>query len=200
MIHVLPGMGADHRMYSAPAWQSLADTHFFDWPDHHGETSIEAIASRVIAGAKISDGDVVVGSSLGGIVGCEIARTVSLKALVLIGSAKNKAEISGLLTLLHPLARLAPIEFIQISAGKFPNELTRMFNQSQASFIRSMCAAIFDWSGLDESQIKPLRIHGKHDHIIPLPTQVDLALDGGHLIAMTHADECVRFIKSALTA
>jgi pimeloyl-ACP methyl ester carboxylesterase len=142
---------------------------------------------------------VVVGSSLGGIVGCEIARTVSLKSLVLIGSAKNKAEISGLLTLLHPLARLAPIEFMQISAGKFPSELTRMFNQSQASFIRAMCTAIFDWSGLDESRIKPLRIHGTHDHIIPMPAPVDLSLDGGHLIAMTHADECVRFLKSALS-
>jgi len=200
MIHVLPGMGADHRMYSAPAWRSLADTQFVDWPDHHGETSIAAIASRVIAEAKISDGDIVVGSSLGGIVGCEIARVVSLKTLVLIGSAKSKTEISGLLALLHPLARLAPIEFIQISAGRFPSELTQMFNQSQASFIRAMCAAIFDWSGLDESRIKPLRIHGRHDHVIPLPAQVDLALDGGHLIAMTHADECVQFIKSWLTA
>ena len=199
MIHVLPGMGADHRMYSAPAWQRLADTHFINWPDHHGETSIAAIASRVIAEAKISEGDVVVGSSLGGIVGCEIARTVPLKALVLIGGAKDKAEISGLLTLLHPLARLAPLEFIQISAGKFPSELTRMFNQSQASFIRAMCAAIFDWSGLDESRIKPLRIHGKHDHVIPMPAQVNLALDGGHLIAMTHAEECVRFINASIT-
>ena len=191
-------MGADHRMYSAPAWQSLANTRFIDWPDHHGETSIAAIANRVIAEAKISDGDVVVGSSLGGIVGCEIARTVSLKALVLIGSAKNKVEISGLLTLLHPLAQLAPIEFIQMSVGKFPNELTQMFNQSQASFIRAMCAAIFDWPGLDENRIKPMRIHGTHDHIIPMPPQVDLALNAGHLIAMTHADECVRFLRSVM--
>jgi len=198
MIHVLPGMGADHRMYSAPAWHSFADTNFIDWPDYHGETSIAAIASRVISEARISEGDVVVGSSLGGIVGCEIAHAVSLKALVLIGGAKNKAEISGLLTLLHPLARLAPIEFIQISAGKFPGELTQMFNQSQASFIRAMCAAIFDWSGLDESRIRPLRIHGKQDHVIPTPAQVDLALDGGHLIAMTQADECARFLKSVV--
>jgi pimeloyl-ACP methyl ester carboxylesterase len=195
MFHVLPGMGADHRMYSAPAWQSLADARFLDWPVHHGETSVAAIADRIIAEAGIANGDIVVGSSLGG-----IARTLSLKSLVLIGSAKNKIEISGLLAALHPLARLAPIEFIQISAGKFPSELTQMFNQSQASFIRAMCAAIFDWSGLDESRIKPVRIHGMRDHVIPIPAQVDLALDAGHLIAMTHAEECVRFLQSTLTA
>ena len=194
MIHILPGMGANHRMYSAPAWQNLPDARFIDWPLHRGESSIADIANRIIAETKISDGDIIVGSSLGGIVGCEIARTVSLKALVLIGSAKNKDEVSSLLTLLHPLARLAPIEFVQMSVGKFPSELTQMFNQSQASFIRAMCAAIFDWPGLDESGIKPLRIHGTHDHVIPLPAKIDLVLDGGHLIAISHAEDCVRFI------
>ncbi|MBK9990368.1 MAG: hypothetical protein IPP19_06460 [Verrucomicrobia bacterium] len=198
MIHVLPGMGADHRMYAAPAWQCLASTRFLNWPAHHGETTIKAIADHVITEAGIRHGDIVIGSSLGGIVGCEIAKNLSLKALILIGSAKNKAEISGLLTLLHPLARLAPIEFIQLAAGKHPSELTQMFSHSQASFIRAMCAAIFDWEGLDETRTKPVRIHGTHDHVIPIPTQVDLTLDGGHLIAMTHAEECVRFIKTAI--
>jgi pimeloyl-ACP methyl ester carboxylesterase len=199
MIHILPGMGANHRMYSAPAWRSLPDARFLDWPVHHDETSIAAIATRVIDEAGILDGDIIIGSSLGGIVGCEIARTVSLKALVLIGSAKDKDEVSGLLTLLHPLARLAPIEFVQMSVGKFPSELTQMFNQSQASFIRAMCAAIFDWPGLDESTTKPVRIHGMHDHVIPIPAKVDLALDGGHLIAMTHPLECVQFITTLAT-
>lgn len=196
MIHVLPGMGADHRMYAAPAWQSLPSTRFHDWPVHRGESTIKAMAERVIAESGISDGDKVIGSSLGGIIGCEIANILSLKALVLIGSAKTKEEISSLLTLLHPLARLAPIEFIQTAAGKYPSELTLMFKQSQASFIRAMCAAIFDWQGLNENRIKPLRIHGTHDRAIPKPAHVDLVLDGGHLIAMTHAEACVGFIHA----
>ena len=117
---------------------------------------------------------------------------------MLIGSAKNKNEVSGLLALLYPLAPLAPVEFIQLVVGKFPSELTQIFNQTEASFIRAMCAAIFDWPGLNENRIKPLRIHGTHDRVIPMPADVDLALNGGHLIAMTHPEECVRFIKAAL--
>lgn len=183
-------------MYASPAWQCLASTRFLDWPDHRGESTIKSITDRVISEAGITNGDVVIGSSLGGIIGCEIANKLSLKALVLIGSAKNKTEISGLLTLLHPLARLAPIEFIQLAAGKSPNDLTQMFSHSQASFIRAMCAAIFDWPGLNETRINPVRIHGTHDHVIPIPTKVDLSLDGGHLIAMTHAEACVGFIKA----
>jgi len=196
MIHVLPGMGADHSLYAATAWRALADAHFLDWPVHHSETTIAAIAGRVVAEARISDGDVIIGSSLGGIVGCEIARTVSLKSLVLIGSAKNKGEISRLLALLRPLAPLAPVEFVQRSAGKYPNEITQMFCRSEATFIRAMCAAIFDWPGLDESRIKPIRIHGRHDRVIPCPEHVDLLLDGRHLLAMTHSEQCVRFIMT----
>lgn len=59
-----------------------------------------------------------------------------------------------------------------------------------------MCVAIFDWAGLDEGRIKPLRIHGARDHVIPLPPRVDLALNGSHLIAMTHPEECVQFIQA----
>jgi hypothetical protein len=58
-----------------------------------------------------------------------------------------------------------------------------------------MCAAIFEWEGLGEDVITPLRIHGRSDRVIPLPSHVDLVLDGGHLIAMTHAEECVRFLS-----
>jgi pimeloyl-ACP methyl ester carboxylesterase len=188
-------MGADHEMYDAPPWQSLACTRFLDWPEYHAEVSIAAVADRVIEENAIPDGAIVIGSSLGGIVACEIARQRELKALVLIGSAVRPGEISGLLALLHPLVLLAPIQFIQTAAGKLPSELAGMFSRSHAAFIRATCMAIFDWPGLDESRITPVRIHGTRDRVIPLPAQVDLKIDGGHLVAMTHPEQCVDFIK-----
>jgi pimeloyl-ACP methyl ester carboxylesterase len=197
-IFVLPGMGADHGMYAARPWRRLAGAQFLDWPEYRGENSIAAMAERVIAEHAIPDGAVLVGSSLGGIVACEIARRRKLKTLVLIGSAVSPQEISGLLAVLHPLAQLTPIEFIQRATAKVHHELARMFSHSQADFIRAACAAVFEWPGLDEPRIKPLRIHGTHDRMIPLPAQVDLQIDGGHLIAMTHAEECVAFLEVVL--
>ena len=197
MIHLLPGMGADHRMFAAPAWQALPDARFHDWPEHRGETTIAAIADRVIAEARINDGDTVVGTSLGGLVGCEIANRLRLRSLVLVGSAQSPAEISALLALLHPLASLAPLDLIRVSASKLPGELCAMFADSQAGFIRAMCRAIFSWPGLDTTRLRPLRIHGRRDRVIPPPAAADLLLDGGHLIAMTHAAECVAYLQSA---
>ena len=199
MIHVLPGMGADHRMFSDCAWHSLPAARFHDWPEPHGEKTISAIAARVIAEAEIIDGDSVIGTSLGGIVGCEIANQLRLHSLVLVGSARSPDEISALLALLHPLASLAPLELIRVSAGKLPGELCAMFADSQAGFIRAMCHAIFTWPGLDTTRIRPLRIHGRHDRVIPQPATADLLLEGGHLIAMTHAAECAAYLQSTQT-
>jgi hypothetical protein len=40
-----------------------------------------------------------------------------------------------------------------------------------------------------------IRIHGRNDLVILPPKRADLLLNGGHLIAMTHAKECVAFLE-----
>jgi pimeloyl-ACP methyl ester carboxylesterase len=195
---VLPGMGADHRMYGAPAWRALEDARFLDWPKYAGESSIAEIAGRVILDAGIEDDAIVMGSSLGGVVACEISRRRRLRSLVLIGSAAHREELSWLLEALSPLVSLAPISFIQALAGKMSGELGEMFASGQADFIRAACLAIFEWTGLDRSRIVPVRLHGRKDWVIPLPPDSDFIVEGGHLIAMTHSDECVIFLKERL--
>jgi pimeloyl-ACP methyl ester carboxylesterase len=180
------------------SWRSLPGCAFIDWPQYSGEASIASLALRVADEANIQDGSVLVGSSLGGIVACEIARIRQVGRLFLVGSAKRKEEVSTVLGLLHPLLRLAPIEFVQRAAAKFPGDFAQMFSQGQAPLIRAMCAAIFDWEGLDESRVKTFRIHGRFDRVIPLPRDADLVLDGGHLIAMSHSRECADFIRENL--
>lgn len=196
MLYLLPGMGADHRMYGAAEWLGLTDARSIDWPHFEGETTIAAVSERMIEEAGIVDGDVLVGSSLGGMVACEIASRLKLRSLALIGSAIAPSEISRLLATLHPLAPLAPLEFVRRCAGKVPGELAEMFSQADPGFVRAMCLAIFDWPGLDTDRITPVRIHGRHDRVIPPPARVDCLVDGGHLIAMTHPAECVRALRS----
>jgi pimeloyl-ACP methyl ester carboxylesterase len=196
MIHVLPGMGADHRMYSG-AWLRMQQTQFLDWPKDSSADSIPAIATEIIEDAGISDGDILIGSSLGGIVACEIAKVRTIEHLILVGSAVDQNEVSGILRLLHPLIDLAPFSFLQIASGKLPSELCTMFSKSDATFIRNMCRAIFKWEGLPPHTVTLTRIHGRSDRVIPPPRDADL-IDGGHLIAMTHADHCVRLIEEAI--
>ena len=197
MIHALPGMGADRRMYPAP-WSDLPGFVAHDWVRHSGEKSLAEVARAMCTARNIRDGDVLVGSSLGGMVACEITKLRSIPALYLIGSATSKEDIGGLLAALHPLARVAPLDLVRLAAGKIPIELVQMFTAVEGSFVRAMCAAIFEWDGLGASPTRVYRIHGKHDLVIPPRGRVDLLLDGGHLLALTHAPQCVDFIRARL--
>lgn len=196
MIYVLPGIGADHSMYRGP-WQTLDHCRFLDWPPHAGETSLTAIARRLVEEEDIRDGSVVVGHSLGGMVSCEIAQLRALKSLILMGSASCKEGVSSLLAILHPLAAHTPFEFMQAVARKLPGDLTAMFGRSDPEFIRATCKAIFEWKGLPQDCIRPRRIHGRFDVVIPPPPEVHCLLNGGHMIPVTHAHDCVEFLRAA---
>ena len=145
---------------------------------------------------NIRDGDVLVGASLGGMVACEITEIRRIESLYLVGSAVRKEEVSKLLAAVHPLARVAPIHWLRISAEKIPTEFAQMFADLEASFVRAMCEAIFAWEGFRPNRTRVFRIHGRHDLVIPLPEQADLVLDGGHLISISHAKQCAAFVKT----
>jgi pimeloyl-ACP methyl ester carboxylesterase len=195
MIHALPGMGADHRMYPAP-WETLPDFVAHDWIRHGGEKTLAEVAQSMSVARGIRDGDILVGSSLGGMVACEITKIRRIPTLYLVGSAVRKEEINTILSALHPLAQVAPIDWLRFSAGKVPLELVQMFSGIETSFVRAMCEAIFQWDGLGATETRVFRIHGKHDYVIPAPAQADLLLDGGHLVSITHAQACVEFIRA----
>ena len=194
-IHVYPGMGATKDMFKNE-WLEQ-DWLFHDWPAWNGESTIEELAARVIAEHKIKPEDIIIGTSLGGIVATEIANHIDIQNLILIGSAKDKNEISSFLKVLHPLINYTPIEFIRALAGKIPMDLSIMFNKADPRFIRSMCNAIFLWEGL-KKEIPITRVHGKRDLVIPKADHVDVSLSGGHLLAMTHSKECVDVIKNSI--
>jgi pimeloyl-ACP methyl ester carboxylesterase len=197
MKYVLPGMGADQRMYGG-AWRTLQDCRFLNWPPHRGEESINEVARRVVTAEGLRPGCVVIGSSFGGMVACEIANLIEVGGLVLVGSARNRGDLTGVLARLHPLVEVAPLTLIQRAVGLWPGEFAAMFKDAEASFLRAMCRAVFAWEGLRAGAAKPLMIHGRYDLLIPPPAGVDILLEGSHLIAMTHANECVEIIRRHL--
>ena len=196
MNHFYPGMGATSSMYGEP-WRKELDGQFHDWPEWQGEQTVTEITKRIIEEHKVESGDTVIGTSLGGIVACEIANIIDLDRIILVGSARRKEEVNRILSMLHPLIDLAPIAFIQMSSGKLPSDLTEMFTHSDPAFIRNMSKAIFTWEGL-KSKVLVLRIHGTKDLVIPNTKETDHEIDGGHLIVMTHPLECIKAIQSEI--
>lgn len=195
MIHALPGMGADARMYPAP-WTDVPGFVAIPWIRHSGERTLREVAVSMCVAHGIRDGDDLIGSSLGGMVACEISKIRRVRRLFLIGSAIRKEEINPILSALRPMMCVAPLGWLRASAGMVPLELCQMFGDTESSFLRSMCEAAFQWEGLGCTETAVYRIHGEFDRVIPPPPGVDLLLDGGHLVAMTHARECAEFVRS----
>lgn len=194
-IHALPGMGADRRMFPEP-WVTIPGFVAHDWECYSGEATLAEMAASMCTACDIRDGDVLIGASLGGMVACEIAKIRDIRTLFLVSSAAHMEEISRLLRLLQPLAQIAPLDLLRIVAGKMPQEAAQMFAEAEPEFIRAMCSAIFSWEGLGETDVNVVRIHGRQDMVIPAPPNTRLLLDGGHLIAMTHAGACADYIRA----
>jgi pimeloyl-ACP methyl ester carboxylesterase len=194
MIFALPGMGADKRLFPG-AWQELEGMKFVEWTAYTAARTIPEIAVAIAEREEIKDGDSVVGTSLGGMVACEIAKIRRIEQMVLVASAMSPDEISGLFSILRPLAPYAPVKLVKALSASVPGDLARMVGDADEGFVRTMCAAILDWGGLQVAHPGLIRIHGARDLVILPPGTADLMLEGGHLIAMTHAGECVTFLE-----
>jgi pimeloyl-ACP methyl ester carboxylesterase len=194
MIFALPGMGADRRVFPG-AWQELEGVKFVEWTPYASARSIPELATAIAAGEGVADGDSLIGTSLGGMVACEIAKLRQIDRLVLVASAVSRDEVSGLLTLLRPLALYAPVKLVKTLSSSVPGDLARMMGDADEGFVRSMCGAIVAWRSSDAAHHGMIRIHGRNDLVILPPKRADLLLNGGHLIAMTHAKECVAFLE-----
>ena len=191
-------MGADSRMYSHPSYQTLKNVKFINWPSYKNEQSITQLASRIIIEHNISKNQNIGGSSLGGIVACEITKQINVNSLFLIGSTQSPANINISLKKLSNFSKYAPIKLIQFLAGKTSvytgNIVLEMFNEANHNFIKNMSKAIFEWSGNMLPNCKVYAIHGKHDTVIRPPKGDVTLINGGHLIAITHANEVAKFI------
>lgn len=200
MTIILPGMGANSNMYPKEKYNSLENVIFAEWPVYEGEDTIGTIARKIIDQYQINSEMVVGGSSFGGIVAIEIAKTIGINKAILIGSATDPACINPLLKKLSNLAEITPFQFIQALTGtvnRYMNsELLQMFEESDSEFIRAMCTALFKWEGLCGFACDIHHIHGEKDLVIFPPRQnVKIIPGGGHLISITHAEEVASFIN-----
>ena len=196
MLYLLPGMGATSGMYSG-SWLNLDKVVFVDWPDMDLPFTLGEVATALIKKHKIRPEDIVGGSSLGGIISLEIGSQLQSKQVILIGSAISRTEVNAFLRMIAPMAKITPFSLIQLLAAS-SGVLGKMFSQTDSEFIRQSCKQINQWQGCQIDLSKVHRIHGSKDHIISCPDDCKIIKNGGHLIAMTHAKECVEFIQNVL--
>lgn len=88
-------MGANYLMYDALRAELTFDINFINWPKYDKEKTYSEMAKRVIEENSIRDGDIVGGSSLGGMIALEIARQKKLTGVVLIGRTEQNWDVGS---------------------------------------------------------------------------------------------------------
>ncbi|MAE66440.1 MAG: hypothetical protein CMJ18_19400 [Phycisphaeraceae bacterium] len=195
-LFILPGMGATSDMYKG-VWRSLPNAVFLEWPAYDGETELPEVAERLVHEAEITSHDFPLGSSMGGMVALEIAARVGSQVAGLIGSARHPGELSQFAQMLSAVSTIAPIRLAQLVAGNLLGEMGAQFQSTDPRFIQAMCRAIANWRP-PEFHGDVVRVHGARDPVIPCPADALSIEDAGHLVALTHATECVEALIGLL--
>lgn len=191
-------MGANSKMYSDNLYSKLDNVEFINWPKYNGQQTLEDVAKNTISEYQLTNSCFVGGSSLGGIIALEIAKILKLKKAILIGSTNDPKLLNKFLKSLGQLADYTPLNLIQLLTGKVNNDLTKMFAESNPSFIKAMCKALHNWQFPIKFDGQICQIHGQIDKIINAPSSNSSIIQGGgHLIAVTHPNDVAEFIKLA---
>lgn len=204
--YLFSGLGADHRAFDALEFPGK--TKHVDWIPALPNEPIAGYAKRLAT--QISEPyPVLVGLSFGGMMATEVARHVTTERLILISSAKSRAEIPpyyqwvGRLRLQRFMPdsqiRKANRMLFWLFGAKTLQErdlLNAILHDTDPAFFRWATTSIGTWRG----QAPPhntVHIHGTADRILPFRyVNADYAIHGGtHFMAVNRAKEINKLIK-----
>jgi pimeloyl-ACP methyl ester carboxylesterase len=204
---LLPGLGADHRLFE-PQREAFPQLVVPPWIPPKRRESLPDYAARMAETIKPSrDVPLILGGvSLGGMVAYEMARHLRPDALIQIassrmrGSFRPSTRMAASTVLWVPwvplriwsLAKvLAPpvVRMASCFGARDRRLAVTMFREMDSRFMHWALTAIFRWHPTQYDGVKIFQIHGARDLLIPARrVRADAYIaDGGHMINVTHA-------------
>jgi len=200
--YVLPGMGADGRLFDAQ--RAVRDIQVIDWiPPAHPHEPLADYARRLASSLHLDEPYDLGGASFGGMTALELARHLTPRRVFLFGSCRSPQALPPWLRLLarfahHPPAVLHPLvaRFLGATTPAHIRLFADMLAKTPPHFFRWAARAVFSWTGVEELPMPVLHIHGDRDRVMPIHrVRPDRVIAGaGHLLNMTHGEAVNEFI------
>lgn len=179
MIYLLPGMGADHRLFSRLDLTGT-DSQVLRWVPPGKNDDLGDYARRLLPQIAASDNAVLLGVSLGGMLAVELAKLASFrfKKVILVSSAKTSQEIpfyfrrAGKAGLHRGITAEKLIRMRRLVAPMMNRLGTgyRLFGQMVAAadpaFMDWSIGAVLRWHN-QEVPPRVVHIHGTADWLLP---------------------------------
>lgn len=209
-IYLISGLGADKRVFQHLKLDDY-DLVFIEWLAPLAKESMAAYAGRLSAQIQ-SEYPVIIGLSFGGMLAVEISKRIKVKALILISSAKSKADLPrfysfalkmGIAQLLPSfvIKRLNPLTAATMGVTSKSDKavLASILHDSDTRFFRWALWAIAHWQQEDALN-DLLEIHGTKDFVIPYRAvgEEHTIKGGGHLMILNRAQEVESIILAYL--
>ena len=210
---LLPGLGADARMFEGQR-VVVSNLEVPEWIEPHRRESLAGYAQRMAETIQPGGRLFLGGSSFGGMVALEMARHIEIEGVILIGSCAHPRELRRLIrwsarvsgrmpkACNSVLRLLMPCVLNGMKPGGVAQRklLAEMSRGVSIPFIRWGTYAMVNWTGAENIDAPIFRVHGSHDHVIPVggiePTHV--VQGAGHVPSMSHSDSLNRFLDSIL--
>jgi pimeloyl-ACP methyl ester carboxylesterase len=210
-VWVLPGMGADSRIFKAFSfpWQAT----YLEWIMPKDGESLSEYADRLLDRHPIQENDLLFGYSFGGIVAQDWASRNKVQRVVLLNSVHYQTPIRPLYKRLSktgllnwaPNGSIRNFIFFMARLNSRPNasldHVLEMMEQFPCEYYRWVLESVLNWE-----RNTPLcevdSIRGDHDVVFPFKNDNashDWVLQGAtHLSFQTHAQEIAKLLKEGV--
>lgn len=211
-IYLIPGLGADARMYESLI-SSERDTEVLEWFVPLPEESFQEYITRFSRQIKTNMPFAIIGNSMGGIIAVELAKILQPDKLIIVSSVKCRKELPHYIR----LGKYIPI--FRNTTGKFYNVINRaivkilklrsekkflqlaldMSKDADPEFMSWAIKKVMQW----ENKSYPhhiVHIHGTHDTLFPIFYIKDcIRIKGGsHMMMMERNEEINKIILEEL--
>ncbi|MBE6383152.1 MAG: hypothetical protein E7049_09130 [Lentisphaerae bacterium] len=196
-IFALPYMNCRATSFKH-VWHTLGDFKPMDSRAMMFTHTYYETAKELVETYGIKDGDIVIGTCLGGMIVQEMVRLRKLKAMVLVASPRSRNDYYRMYHYIKPLVLALSdrgLKWIFGTSPAVPPRITNLINgEKGAQNVRRFIIQALGWHGV-RINIPMCRIHGDVDFLFPVPSKCDYVLRGGHFIGIVNSDECVASIK-----
>ena len=206
-IYLIPGLGADHRVFKNLDFKGLSHTTI-EWIVPLEKETLVDYSHRLLKQVKHPK-PILIGMSLGGMIAIEFSKLIGTSQVVIISSLKSRKEMPfyfkvaawcGLQKLFTKRRLVSSMGIFYwlfgLSTSSEKSLLNKIIADTDEHFLLWAMNALLHWEG-KASPVPIFHIHGDIDRIIPVHfvTANAIIKDGSHFMIINKAPEISQLLR-----
>ncbi len=210
-IYFIPGLATDTRIYEQYVFHGY-EMVYLNFIAHNPKETIREYALRLANHYAVIPNQIIIGTSLGGILGVEIANHLPMNQVHIISSLKGKEELTSWYRIgkYFPIYKWIPnslfkkliisnTRVLKKLDHKYFQNFSEMVHNANPAFIKWAVDAVLRW---DNEQVPQglIHYHGTSDRLFNINhIKTHKAIPrGSHFMLVTHRDILHHHIQNAL--